>query len=119
MKFGMNLLLWSGEISDSLMPAVESLKKMGYDGVELPLFNYGLDYAAWGRRLEDLGLQRTSVTVRGADDNPISPDRRCAAARDRKQQARSRLRRGGGRHTPGWSVPLGAGLLHRQGSHAG
>ena len=80
MKFGMNLLLWSGEISDALMPAVESLKGMGYDGVELPLFNYGLDYAAWGRRLEDLGLQRTSVTVRGADDNPISPD---AAVRQR------------------------------------
>lgn len=74
MKFGMNLLLWSGEISESLMPAVESLKQMGYDGVELPLFNYDLDYAAWGRRLADVGLQRTSVTVRGADDNPISPD---------------------------------------------
>lgn len=74
MRFGMNLLLWSGEISEALMPAVASLKKLGYDGVELPLFNYNLDYAAWGRRLDDLGLQRTAVTVRNADDNPISPD---------------------------------------------
>jgi D-psicose/D-tagatose/L-ribulose 3-epimerase len=47
---------------------------MGYDGVELPLFNLGLDYAAWGKRLDDLGLERTAVTVRGVEDNPISPD---------------------------------------------
>ena len=74
MKFGMNLLLWSGELHDGLLPVLESLKKMGYDGVELPLFNTSLDYAAWGRRLDDLGLARTGVTVRGEADNPISPD---------------------------------------------
>ena len=43
MKFGMNLLLWSGELSDELMPVLESIKSMGYDGVEVPLFNYDLD----------------------------------------------------------------------------
>jgi D-psicose/D-tagatose/L-ribulose 3-epimerase len=74
MKFGMNLLLWTGGLDDSLLPVLESLKKMGFDGVEVPLFNYDLDYAAWGRRLDDLGLARTSVTVRGEADNPISPD---------------------------------------------
>jgi D-psicose/D-tagatose/L-ribulose 3-epimerase len=74
MKFGMNLLLWTGELNDQLLPVLESLKKMGFDGVELPLFNLGLDYAAWGRRLNDLGLGRTSVTVRNEDDNPISPN---------------------------------------------
>jgi D-psicose/D-tagatose/L-ribulose 3-epimerase len=74
MKFGMNLLLWTGELSDQMLPVLESLKKIGYDGVELPLFNPGLDYAAWGRRLDDLALQRTAVTVRGEADNPISPD---------------------------------------------
>ncbi|MCU0982950.1 MAG: sugar phosphate isomerase/epimerase [Pirellulaceae bacterium] len=74
MKFGMNLLLWTGELNDSMLPVLESLKNMGYDGVELPLFNLGLDYAAWGKRLDDLGLERTAVTVRGVEDNPISPD---------------------------------------------
>ncbi len=74
MKFGLNLLLWTGELHDGLLPTLESLKAMGYDGVELPLFNTGLDYAAWGRRLDALGLERTAVTVRGEDDNPISPD---------------------------------------------
>ena len=74
MKFGMNLLLWTGELHDQLLPTLQTLKKMGFDGVELPLFNTGLDYAAWGRRLNDLGLGRTSVTVRNQEDNPISPD---------------------------------------------
>ena len=74
MKFGMNLLLWSGELSDELMPVLESIKSMGYDGVEVPLFNYDLDYAAWGKKLADLELECTAVTVRTADDNPISPD---------------------------------------------
>lgn len=74
MKFGMNLLLWTGELNDGLVPVLESLKKMGYDGVELPLFNTELNYAAWARRLDDLGLARTAVTVRGEADNPMSPD---------------------------------------------
>jgi len=74
MKYGMNLLLWSGEVTESLFPVVEQLKKIGYDGVELPIFNLDLDYAAIGKRLDDLGLGRTAVTIRGEGDNPISPD---------------------------------------------
>ena len=74
MKYGMNLLLWTGELNDSLMPVLERLKAVGFDGVELPIFNLDLDYADWGRRLDDLGLERTAVTVRNAADNPISPD---------------------------------------------
>jgi D-psicose/D-tagatose/L-ribulose 3-epimerase len=70
----MNLLLWSGELNDGMLPVLESLKKMGYDGVEVPIFNLDLDYAAWGKRLDDLGLSRTAVTVRNEGDNPISPD---------------------------------------------
>ncbi len=74
MKFGMNLLLWSGEVNESIMPVLEMLKKIGYDGVEVPLFNYGLDYQEWGKRFDDLGLERTAVTIRNVEDNPISPD---------------------------------------------
>lgn len=80
MKFGMNLLLWSGEINEAMLPTLEMLKKMGYDGVELPLFNLDLDYAAWGKRLDDLGLARTAVTIRVVGNNPISAD-----AAERKQ----------------------------------
>ena len=74
MRLGMNLLLWSGELNDGMMPVLAMLKRLGYDGVEIPLFNTGLNYAEWGKRLNGLGLQRTAVTVRGVDDNPISTD---------------------------------------------
>ncbi len=74
MKYGMNLLLWTGELNDSLLPVLERLKSMGYDGVELPIFNLDLDYAAWGKKLDNLGLARTAVTVRNLEDNPISSD---------------------------------------------
>ena len=74
MRFGMNLLLWTGEMHDGMLPVLEMLKRLGFDGVELPIFNTALNYAEWGRRLDSLGLARTAVTIRGADDNPISPD---------------------------------------------
>ena len=75
MKFGMNLLLWTGDMHEGMMPVLESLKAMGYDGVEVPLFDREVDkYAEWGRRFDELGLERTAVTVRGEEDNPISGD---------------------------------------------
>ena len=75
MKYGMNLLLWTGEMNDEMIPVVESLKEMGYDGVELPLFAYDLDlHKKWGERLDSIGLERTIVTIRNEEDNPISSD---------------------------------------------
>lgn len=80
MKYGMNLLLWTGELNADTVPVLESLKSMGYDGIEMPIFDLDLDYAAWGKRLDDLGLERTAVTVRGEDDNPISSNAAMRAA---------------------------------------
>jgi D-psicose/D-tagatose/L-ribulose 3-epimerase len=81
MKFGMNLLLWTDALHDGMAPVVEQLKQIGYDGVEVPLFSCDERLCReWGRRLDDLGLERTAVTIRGADDNPISPDPRVRAA---------------------------------------
>jgi D-psicose/D-tagatose/L-ribulose 3-epimerase len=75
MKFGMNLLLWTDTLKDELIPVLKQLKKLGYDGVELPIFELDVEkHARWGKILDDLGLGRTAVTVRGGDDNPISPD---------------------------------------------
>ena len=80
MKYGMNLLLWSGEFSDDLIPVCEQLKGLGFDGVELPMFNIDLDYAAIGKQLEKIGLARTAVCVRNEEDNPISSDAAVRAA---------------------------------------
>ncbi len=80
MKYGMNLLLWSGEFSDDLVPVCQQLKDIGYDGVELPMFNIDLDYPAIGKQLDSIGLARTAVCVRNEEDNPISPDPAIRAA---------------------------------------
>lgn len=81
MKFGMNLLLWTGDLADEHVKVLESLGAMGYDGVELPIFNPDPDkFAKWGKRLDEIGLERTAVTIRTAADNPISPDAKIRAA---------------------------------------
>lgn len=76
MKYGMNLFLWTDTPQDEqFLPLYGRLKAMGFDGVELPIFSGGpADYAALGRRLGDLGLERTAVTVCTAEADPISPD---------------------------------------------
>jgi D-psicose/D-tagatose/L-ribulose 3-epimerase len=75
MKLGINLYLWTDHMGDGLMPVLESLKQIGYDGVEVPIFD--LDEAAWaqwGQRLDDLGLERTANTVIAPEWNPLSPE---------------------------------------------
>lgn len=76
MKLGMNLLLWTDDMNEAIAPVVAQLREMGYDGVEMPVFDLNPEkFAEWGKRLDDLGLERTAVTVRTGADNPISPDR--------------------------------------------
>lgn len=74
MKYGLNLLLWTDRMHEGMAPIVERVKKFGYDGVEIPIFELNEPlHQEWGKRLDDIGLERTAVTVRGAGDNPISP----------------------------------------------
>jgi len=82
MRVGMNMLLWGTDLSgEQHLPLFERLKAMGYDGVELPLI--GADparIAGLARRLDDIGLARTGVTVTGAEANLISADSRIRRA---------------------------------------
>jgi D-psicose/D-tagatose/L-ribulose 3-epimerase len=75
-KFGMNLLLWTTDSADEkFLPLFERLQKMGFDGVQVPVFDLQpKKFEVLGQRLRDLGLIPTAVTVRGAQDNPISDD---------------------------------------------
>src|SRR5258708_8108666 len=60
---------------DGLMPVLERLKKMGYDGVEVPIFDLDpAKWKLWAKRLDDLGLQRTANTVIAPEHNPLSAD---------------------------------------------
>lgn len=76
MKYGMNLLLWTDTPQDErFLKLYERLRDIGFDGLELPLFSgTPEDYDTLGRRLRDLGLECTAITVCDADANPISPD---------------------------------------------
>jgi len=75
MKYGMNLLLWTDRVTEQHFPLLRSVKRWGFDGVELPLFTTDRDtIAAIKKELDDNGLASTAVTVCTADTNPISPD---------------------------------------------
>ena len=73
MKYGMNMLLWTTSVDESLYGTLDALKKIGYDGVELPVFDMNVEhFAKLGKKLTDTGLQRTAVTVSTDAANPIS-----------------------------------------------
>ncbi|MGH7764982.1 MAG: sugar phosphate isomerase/epimerase family protein [Candidatus Dormibacteraceae bacterium] len=75
MKYGINLYLWADDMHDGLMPVLETLKRIGYDGVEVPIFDLNLaKWKTWAQRLDDLGLQRTANTVIAPEHNPVSAD---------------------------------------------
>ena len=74
-KLGMNLLLWGTEINESLFPVLEQIKSIGYDGVEIPIFNTEPSaWHAWRTKLDELGLDRIAVTINGPDFHQISGD---------------------------------------------
>jgi D-psicose/D-tagatose/L-ribulose 3-epimerase len=81
MKFGMNMLLWTSDVTEEHFPILDDLKAWGYDGVELPVFEMQLDkFKKVGAKLDSLKLGRTAVTVCTTDANPISSDASIRAA---------------------------------------
>ncbi|MCE0498950.1 MAG: sugar phosphate isomerase/epimerase [Methylacidiphilales bacterium] len=87
MKFGINLLLLTAKIGEAHYPLFAEFKKMGYDGVEIPVFEgTSGEYKALGAALRDHGLGATAVTVMSSETNPISADPKI------RQAARDRLR---------------------------
>ena len=75
MKIGMNLLLWATHVTEEHYPYLEKIKSTGFDGVEIPIFG-GDDahYHKLRKKLDELQLQASTVTVATADASPISPD---------------------------------------------
>lgn len=112
MKIGMNMLLWTGHVGEQHRPVLEALKAVGFDGVEVPVFEVEDPghYSRLADMLDGIGLERTVVAIiPDAACSPISPD---AASR---QRARDHLRRVvdcsallGGQVLAGpWFQPLG------------
>ena len=85
MRIGINLLLWTDDPTrEDLLPLYERLARMGYDGLELPIFGGEPErFRALGARLANLGLARTATAVCPPEADPIHPDvavRRAAVA---------------------------------------
>ena len=75
MKYSMNLLLWGTQVDESLFPVLDLIQEIGFEGVEVPVFNPNPDaWHGWRKRLDELGLHREADTFCGADTNLISPD---------------------------------------------
>ncbi|HVS36522.1 MAG TPA: sugar phosphate isomerase/epimerase family protein [Gemmataceae bacterium] len=75
MKIGMNLLLWTTHVTQQHFPLFGKLKQVGFDGVELPLFEGDAGhYKTVRKQLDDHGLKSTAVCCMTPDANPISPD---------------------------------------------
>lgn len=71
----MNLLLFGTEIDERLFPVLEQIKEIGFDGVEIPIFDINPEvWFAWRKKLDELGLERVAVTINGSDFNQISPN---------------------------------------------
>ncbi len=75
MKYGMNLLLWTAGVTEDHFSLLDDIKSWGYDGVELPMFDFDLGMnQKIGEKLKSTGLGATAVTVCTPEENPISSD---------------------------------------------
>ena len=75
MRFGMNLLLWSAGFPREALPLLEKVKGIGFDGVELPVFDIdAVDVPATRQALKDNGLGVTVCMIVQEDQNLIADD---------------------------------------------
>lgn len=76
MKLGFCMLLWTTEVTDADRGLLEDIRATGYDGVEIPIFGGTPDdYARLGGMLDEIGLERTAISViPSADVDPLSAD---------------------------------------------
>jgi D-psicose/D-tagatose/L-ribulose 3-epimerase len=75
MRIGMNLLLWATRVTEEHYPQLEKIKSTGFDGVEIPILG-GDDahYYKLRKKLDELQLKTSTVTVATPEASAISPD---------------------------------------------
>ena len=86
-KIGFNVLAWSAVVSEDLLPILDRLREIGYDGVE---FFIGTAQAPICRRVgqhaQDIGLEVTTVFSLNPEENIIDPSANV------RQQGQDRLK---------------------------
>jgi D-psicose/D-tagatose/L-ribulose 3-epimerase len=80
MRYGMNLLLWTTRVGPEHLPLLGELAAMGYDLVELPVFDLAdIDHYRWlGDQARARGLTPLAVTALNAEQD-IATAATCAA----------------------------------------
>jgi D-psicose/D-tagatose/L-ribulose 3-epimerase len=74
-KYGINFLLWSGNFDEKSIPLVKKAADMGFDGVEIPIFDpEAVDVDKTKAALDDLGMESTGCSILGDDRDLISDD---------------------------------------------
>ncbi len=64
MLLGFNMLLWTTNVTDEHYPIFDALKKTGYDGIELPIFEGTPEqFAKVGEAARNSGLRVTAVCI--------------------------------------------------------
>jgi D-psicose/D-tagatose/L-ribulose 3-epimerase len=75
MRFGICLYLWTTDLTDEYLPLIGALRRLGYDGVEVPLSSgNSCDYRRIRQVLDDEGMACTTIINVGADRDTVSPD---------------------------------------------
>lgn len=73
---GVHLMVWSGNVTQTELALFPSIKAMGYDGVEIPIFDPGaVNPAAAREALSDSGLRCTASTAMAEGLSLIDADR--------------------------------------------
>lgn len=76
MKYGINMLLWTDDATgEQFVPLFRTIKEIGYDGVEIPIFSADVKrFEKLGKTLDSIGLGSTAVTVCSEAADPMSAD---------------------------------------------
>ncbi len=103
MKIGMNMHLWSTNVTEEHFADIEALKEIGYDGIEIFLAEPDrANYEKVGSFLQSIDLEVNGCLGLGPDQDPISTD---AAVRqaglDKIKEAIDNMHAAGGKNICG------------------
>jgi D-psicose/D-tagatose/L-ribulose 3-epimerase len=75
MKIGMNMLLWTNHVTEEHYGIVDTLKKTGYDGIELFLGEGDTKhYSKLGNQFSSMNMGVTCVAALAPEENIASPN---------------------------------------------
>ncbi|MCK0191522.1 sugar phosphate isomerase/epimerase [Arenibacter sp. F20364] len=81
MKIGMNMLLWTNHVTEQHFDIVDTLKKTGYDGIELFLGEGDeKHYSKLGNHFSNINMGVTAVGALSPEQNIASPDQKTREA---------------------------------------